>query len=70
MARNFDTRPLSPALGAEIIGLDVSQPIDDETIAAFPATGQAEVAKRLNAECQRWDRAAANQQITTPRETP
>lgn len=33
MARNFDTRPLSSALGAEIIGLDVSQPIDDETIA-------------------------------------
>ena len=33
MAKNFDTRPLSPALGAEIIGLDVSQPIDEETIA-------------------------------------
>lgn len=32
MARKFDTRPLSPALGAEILGLDVSRPIDDETI--------------------------------------
>jgi len=33
MARNFDTRPLSPALGAEIIGLDISRPIDADTIA-------------------------------------
>ena len=32
MAKNFDTRPLSPALGTEIIGLDVSDRIDEDTI--------------------------------------
>ena len=31
MSKNFDTRPLSPALGAEIIGLDVSRDIDADT---------------------------------------
>ena len=29
----FDIRPLSDALGAEVIGLDLSQPLDDETFA-------------------------------------
>ena len=33
MPRNFETRPLSSALGAEIIGLDVSRPIDPDTVA-------------------------------------
>ncbi|MBK17913.1 MAG: taurine catabolism dioxygenase TauD [Rhodospirillaceae bacterium] len=32
MARSFDTRPLCPALGAEIIGLDITAPLDDETM--------------------------------------
>jgi taurine dioxygenase len=32
MPHSFDTRPLGPALGAEIIGLDISKPLDDETI--------------------------------------
>ena len=32
MAKNFDTRPLSSALGTEIIGLDVSDRIDEDTI--------------------------------------
>ena len=32
MAKNFDTRPLSSALGTEIIGLDVSHRIDEDTI--------------------------------------
>ena len=35
MPHSFDTRPLGPALGAEIIGLDISKPLDDETIAAI-----------------------------------
>ncbi len=30
---DFDIRPFSEALGAEVIGLDVSQPLDDETFA-------------------------------------
>lgn len=33
MAATFDIEPLSPALGAEIVGLDVSRPIDEATIA-------------------------------------
>ncbi len=33
MPQNFDIRPLSPALGAEIIGLDVSRPIPADTVA-------------------------------------
>ena len=32
MPHSFDTRPLGPELGAEIIGLDISKPLDDETI--------------------------------------
>ncbi len=32
MPKSFDTRPLGPALGAEIIGLDITSPLDDETI--------------------------------------
>ena len=32
MTKNFDTRPLSSALGTEIIGLDVSDRIDEDTI--------------------------------------
>ncbi len=31
---NFDIRPLSDALGAEVIGLDVSQPLDDDVLVA------------------------------------
>lgn len=30
---NFDIRPISDALGAEVIGLDVTKPLDDETFA-------------------------------------
>lgn len=33
----FDARPLSPTLGAEIVGLDLSQPLTDETAAALRA---------------------------------
>ena len=33
MPQNFDIRPLSPALGAEIVGLDVTRPIDGATVA-------------------------------------
>jgi taurine dioxygenase len=29
---NFQIRPLSDALGAEVVGLDLSQPLDDETV--------------------------------------
>ncbi|MGB0577816.1 MAG: TauD/TfdA dioxygenase family protein [Alphaproteobacteria bacterium] len=32
MSYSFDTRPLGPALGAEILGLDISKPLDDKTI--------------------------------------
>ena len=32
MPKSFDIRPLGPALGAEIIGLDISKPLDNETI--------------------------------------
>ena len=32
---NLDIRPLSDALGAEIVGLDVSEPLDDRTFAAI-----------------------------------
>ena len=32
MPYSFDTRPLGPALGAEILGLDISKPLDDKTI--------------------------------------
>ena len=35
MPQTFDIRPLSPALGAEIVGLDVTRPIDEATIAAL-----------------------------------
>jgi len=28
-------KPISPALGAEIIDLDISKPLDDETVAAL-----------------------------------
>ena len=31
MAKSFEVRPLCPALGAEIIGLDISQPLDKAT---------------------------------------
>ena len=31
VAENIKTRPLSPAIGAEIIGVDLSQPTDAET---------------------------------------
>lgn len=31
----FDVRPLSEALGAEILGLDASRPLDPETVAAL-----------------------------------
>jgi len=33
MAATFDIEPLSPALGAEIIGLDLTRPLDEATIA-------------------------------------
>ncbi len=33
--QHFDIRPLSGALGAEISGLDLSQPMDDDTFTAF-----------------------------------
>ena len=33
----FDTRPLTPKLGAEIIGVDPLAPIDDETATAIRA---------------------------------
>ena len=33
MPQNFDIRPLSPALGAEILGLDITRPIDAKTLA-------------------------------------
>ena len=32
MPKSFDIRPLGPALGAEILGLDISKPLDNETI--------------------------------------
>ena len=32
MPKSFDIRPLGPVLGAEIIGLDISKPLDNETI--------------------------------------
>ena len=32
---NFTCEPLTPAIGAEISGLDLSQPLDDGTIAAL-----------------------------------
>ena len=31
----FDIRPLSPALGAEIVGIDLSEPLSAETVAAL-----------------------------------
>ncbi len=36
-ATTFQTLPLSPALGAEIRGLDLSRPLDGETVAALRA---------------------------------
>ncbi len=35
MPQSFDIRPLSPALGAEIVGLDIERPLDDATISAL-----------------------------------
>ncbi|MGE0747245.1 MAG: TauD/TfdA dioxygenase family protein [Rhodospirillales bacterium] len=35
MAASFDIRPLSPAIGAEIVGLDIARPLDDATVAAL-----------------------------------
>ena len=35
MAQSFDIRPLSPALGAEIVGLDIGRPLDDATVSAL-----------------------------------
>ena len=32
MPKSFNIRPLGPALGAEILGLDISKPLDNETI--------------------------------------
>ena len=32
MPKSFETRPLGPALGAEIIGLDISKTLSDETV--------------------------------------
>ena len=34
----LDVRPLSPLIGAEIHGVDLSRPLDDATVAAVRAT--------------------------------
>ena len=35
---NIEIEPVSPALGAEISGVDISKPLDDQTVAAIRAT--------------------------------
>ncbi len=34
---DLDIRPLSPIIGAEVHGIDIAQPVDDDTIAAVRA---------------------------------
>jgi taurine dioxygenase len=43
MAQGFDVRPLSPALGAEIVGLDIATPLDAATVAALVQAWQEHI---------------------------
>ena len=41
--QHFDIRPLSDALGAEIRGVDLSQPLDADTVAAITDAGDEHI---------------------------